>query len=136
MTLMEAKPAQAGRRPAYIYVGGYQPHPDVLYIKAGKTMRPKDRVKDYGGMIPGGLNFMRAGQVDNSTRAEQELLRGIAAIEGVESVGGEWFRCAPLLRLTVLDELHRISQSVVQVHTFCPAPFGAQNAGKRGKRRG
>jgi hypothetical protein len=123
------------RRQGYIYVGGYQPHPDVLYIKAGKTNRPKDRVKDYGGMVPGGLSFMRAAKVDNSHRAETQLLAAVASVEGVEAIGGEWFKCHPFQKLLVLDKLHEIGREVVQVHTYCPAPFGVATTGKRGINR-
>lgn len=119
------------KKMGYVYVGGYQPHPDVLYIKAGKTQRPKDRVKNYGGMVPGGLSFMHAGKVENPAQAEKALMAAIAAIEGVEAVGGEWFRCKPFLRLPVLDQLHLIGKEVCQVRTYCPAPFGAKVAGER-----
>jgi hypothetical protein len=118
----------------YVYIGGYQPHPEVLFIKVGMTTRPKERVIDYGGMVPGGLGFMRAARVDDQLRAERELLAAVASIQSVEPVGGEWFRCPPLLKLAVLDELHRIGSEVVQVHTHCPAPFGAVSR-KRGKKR-
>lgn len=118
----------------YIYIGGFQPHPEILYIKAGKTNRPKERVRDYGTMIPGGLTFMRAARVDRPTSAETQLMTALSAIEGVEAVGGEWFRCHPFLRLTVLDTLHEIGHSVVQIHTCCPGPFGVAAEGKRAAR--
>lgn len=106
----------------YVYIGGYQPAPGVLFIKGGKSSKPELRAKQYGTMLPGGLSFMRAAKVGDATKAERDLLAAIKAIDGVKSVGGEWFQCEPLMRLTVLDELYRLGP-VKQVHTHCPVPF-------------
>ena len=122
----------------YIYIGGFQPHPGTLYLKAGKTTQPKARVKAYGTMVPGGLSFMRVARVANTSRAETELMQALSRIDGVEPVGGEWFRCEPLMKLAALDELHRLGGAVVQVHTHCPPPFGSGRSKRvmRGRCRG
>ncbi|WP_197427003.1 GIY-YIG nuclease family protein [Noviluteimonas gilva] len=119
----------------YIYVGGFQPHPDVLYIKAGKSCRPKDRMKQYGTMVPGGLNFMEAAKTDTPNKAERGLLTALAEMEGMEAIGGEWFKCHPFMRLPALDQLRVFGREVLNVRPFCPAPFGSAAPGKRGQRR-
>jgi hypothetical protein len=120
----------------YIYVGGYQPvEGGPLYIKAGRSQRPNQRMKDYAVMVPGGLNFMRSAKVDSPSRSERELLTAISQMEGVEAVGGEWFKCQPIMRLTILDELHRLGSEVSNVRIISPNRFGESKVGKRGKRR-
>lgn len=118
----------------YIYIGGFQPSPDVLFIKAGKSGQLKDRMRAYRTMLPGGLTFMYAAKTATPSLSERELMTAILAIDGVEAVGGEWFRCEPLLRNTVVDELFRIGTSAMQVHVGSTIPFGCINKNRRGRR--
>lgn len=105
-----------------VYVGGFEPAAGVLFIKGGKSDNPRRRSKQYGTMLPGGLSFMWAAPVSNASQAERALLTAIAAIDGVERVGGEWFKCDSIMRLTVLDALAELGP-MRRVDTFCPAAF-------------
>jgi hypothetical protein len=116
--------------PGYVYIGGYQPTAETLFIKGGKSYNLSLRAKQYGTMLPGGLSFLWAARVDNPHHREKELLAAIAKVETVEAVGGEWFRCNPFLKLTVLDELNRLGP-MTQVRTFCPGLFGEPRKRRR-----
>lgn len=121
----------------YVYIGGFQPHPDVLYIKAGKSTQLKTRVKGYGTMLPGGLTFMFAGKVERGLagRGETAVMTALASIDGIEPIGGEWFKCQPIMRLTAIDTLKLVSGEIGPVRVAAPEPFGSREPGKRANAR-
>lgn len=121
-----------------VYLAGYQPHPDVLYLKAGKSSKPDLRMSQYGTMIPGGLSFMWKARVTSRGEAnagERELMVALSGLEGVEAVGGEWFKAPPIMRLAAIDILREIGKEVLQVRCRAPEPFGIREPGKRGVAR-
>ncbi|SDQ42657.1 hypothetical protein SAMN05216569_1081 [Pseudoxanthomonas sp. CF125] len=123
-------------RPCSVYIGGFQPSPDLLFLKAGMTNDVAARMKAYAGMIPGGLTFMYATELGSRGEAlngERGVLTALAATEGIEAVGGEWFKCAPLMKLTALDELWKVGKQVLQVRTLTPEPYAGNRRGRRKK---
>jgi len=117
-----------------VYLGGYQPHPEVLYLKAGMTGNLKSRINSYGGVLPGGMTFMWAAIVSSrgdALRGETELMRSLEYHGGFTPVSGEWFSCDPFLKSVAIDELFKIGTRRIEVRCTHVKPF---SSGKRGRR--
>lgn len=75
---------------SYVYLGGFRPHPQLLFVKVGKADNLIARSKAYATHLPGGLSFLYAAEVMNSDIAfvkEAHLLVTVADIEGCREGG-------------------------------------------------
>lgn len=120
-----------------VYIGGFQPSSDVLFLKVGMTSNIETRIKAYAGMIPGGMTFMYSAKVESrgeAISAERNILLALAGRDEFHAVGGEWFRCEPLMKSAALDELCANGTCFVQERLLFPQPFSDGRRGKRVKR--
>ncbi|WP_038616653.1 GIY-YIG nuclease family protein [Dyella jiangningensis] len=119
-----------------VYLGGFQPVEGVLFLKAGMTSDVKSRMQHYASMLPGGLSFLWTAKVESRRDAfsgEHALMSALEAIEGINPISGEWFRCEGVFgKSAAIDELLKIGTAHWQVVTGAVAPFGG---GKRGRGR-
>jgi hypothetical protein len=106
-------PRIVGRQPAtgYVYVAGFMPTSGVLFVKGGKASSAVRRMRDYAGMLPGGLSFSYSVEADNPSESEREFLNALADRPEFESVGGEWFKCALLDRFMAFDLLRAVGRN-------------------------
>jgi hypothetical protein len=127
-----------GRKSSHrVYIGGFQPADDVLFIKVGMTSNMLDRIKAYAGMVPGGLSFMYSAKVTTrgeAISAERSMLLALSGRDEFEAVGGEWFRCQPLMKSSALDVLAEAGTSFMQERLLTPQPFTDGRRVKRAKR--
>jgi hypothetical protein len=126
-------PRIVGRQPTmgYVYVAGFMPLPDVLFLKGGKASSAVRRMRDYAGMLPGGLSFSYSVESDNPSGSERGLLNAMAARPEFESVGGEWFKCALLDRFLAFDLLRAVGRNFQPVRV---TGWATPRAGGRRKR--
>jgi hypothetical protein len=119
-----------------VYVGGFHPHPDVMFIKVGMTSDVNLRIKAYAGMVPGGLSFMFTSTVETrgeAMKGEKKILHALAAHESFEAIGGEWFKCEPIMKGAAIDELLSVGRSFTQARMISPAPFTSAGRGRAKK---
>jgi hypothetical protein len=121
---------------SYVYLGGFRPHPQLLFVKVGKADNLVSRSKAYATHLPGGLSFLYAAEVVNSDVAyvkEAHLLVTIAEIEGCTSVGGEWFRVAVDALPKLVEELRKLDPDAFQVKLGKPKSFTSSPKARRVK---
>ena len=121
---------------SFVYLGGFRPHPQLLFVKVGKADNLVARSKAYATHLPGGLSFMYAAEVVNSDVAyvkEAHLLVTVGEIEGCKPVGGEWFRVAPEVLPKLVDELRKLDPEAFQITLAKPKSFGHSPKAQRVK---
>lgn len=106
------------RESSFVYLVGYAPHPEVLFVKVGKANSPKDRLKAYRTHLPGGPSFMLCAGISSSDRAyiqEAALLSFAQSCQHMKPMGGEWFSSSVAGVEIMLAELRKLSQDVFEV---------------------
>lgn len=118
-----------------VYLGGFQPHAEILYLKAGMTSNVRERIKSYNGMLPGGLTFIYTAPVSSrleALRVERKVLCSLGQCNEIQGVGGEWFKCDPFQRNVAFDLFIGAAPGALQIQVIPPIPFAD---GKRGSHR-
>lgn len=121
-----------------VYIGGFHPHPDVMFVKVGMTSNVQSRIKQYSGMVPGGLDSMYTATVptrSDALRAEKSILCALSKTDNFKAIGGEWFSCAPTAFREALAELEQTGGNISQARIARPTPFAGGKRGKRPHRR-
>lgn len=112
------------RESSFVYLVGYAPHPEVLFVKIGKADSPKERLKAYRTHLPGGPSFMLCAGISSSDRAyiqEAAMLSFALSCQHMKPMGGEWFASSVEGVEIMLGELRKLSQDVFEVELGEPA---------------
>jgi hypothetical protein len=108
----------AVRPESHVYVVGYAPHPEALFIKIGKSNNPKHRLKAYKTHLPGGPSFMVASAIwteQSAFRHEAKLLAYANGNAEFQAMGGEWFSTTIAGCEALIAELQEVGDYSFQV---------------------